>query len=359
MEQTSLQGHGMKISDIKAVYPKYTRVVPSWRTHFWQTVVRVETNAGVSGLASGGGGVAGVEIVNRHFRELLLGRDVSSMQDIAAIWDDLYAASLPYGRKGLAIMAMSGVDLALYDLLGKAEGKPVYEVLGGAKKSKILAYVTGQDSAFYHQLGYKAHKFPHRWTGAEADYDTAVDTAARVRALFGPDALLMIDTYMSWNRAVTAEMAKRLAAFNVYWYEDVLTPDDLEGQAQLRPVVAPTLLAGGEHEFTPFGFADIARANALGLWQPDMTWCGGITAGLRIVELAKEAAIPVAPHRGGEVWGLHLIAASDCANLAEYHADHIQAERDEVWLGEPQPLDGYIQPPDGPGFGVTLNEQIL
>src|SRR6516164_4238272 len=99
-----LQGHGMKISDIKAVYPKYTRVVPSWRTHFWQIVVRVETNAGVSGLASGGGGVAGVEIVNRHFRELLLGRDVSSMQDIAAIWDDLYAASLPYGRKGLAIM---------------------------------------------------------------------------------------------------------------------------------------------------------------------------------------------------------------------------------------------------------------
>ena len=349
----------MKISDIKAVYPKYTRVVPSWRTHFWQIVVRVETNAGVSGLASGGGGVAGVEIVNRHFRELLLGRDVSSMQDIAAIWDDLYAASLPYGRKGLAIMAMSGVDLALYDLLGKAEGKPVYEVLGGAKKSKILAYVTGQDSACYHQLGYKAHKFPHRWTGAEADYDSAVATAARVRALFGPDALLMIDTYMSWNRAVTAEMAKRLAAFNVYWYEDVLTPDDLEGQAQLRPVVAPTLLAGGEHEFTPFGFADIARANALGLWQPDMTWCGGITAGLRIVELAKEAAIPVAPHRGGEVWGLHLIAASDCANLAEYHADHIQAERDEVWLGEPQPLDGYIQPPDGPGFGVTLNEQIL
>ena len=119
------------------------------------------------------------------------------------------------------------------------------------------------------------------------------------------------------------------------------------------------MLAGGEHEFTHFGFADLARANALGLWQPDITWCGGITAGLRIVEIAKEAAIPVAPHRGGEVWGLHLIAASDCANLAEYHADHIQAERDEVWLGEPQPLDGYLQLPDRPGFGVTLNEQIL
>src|SRR5687768_2905073 len=115
----------MKISDIKAVYPNYKRVVPSWRTHFWQIVVRVETDIGVRGLGYGGGGVAGVEIVNRHFRELLLGREVSSIQDIAAIWDDLYAASLPYGRKGLAIMALSGVDLALYDLLGQAEDQPV------------------------------------------------------------------------------------------------------------------------------------------------------------------------------------------------------------------------------------------
>ena len=349
----------MQITDIKAVYPKYKHVVPSWRTHFWQIVVRVETDVGVSGLGYGGGGVAGVEIVNRHFRELLLGREINNCQDITAIWDDLYVASLPYGRKGLAIMALSGVDLSLYDLLGKAERQPVYEILGGAKKSQVLAYATGQDSTLYHQLGYKAHKFPHRWTGAEADYDTAVETADRVRALFGPDAMIMIDTYMSWDPVVTLEMAQRLKPFKIYWYEDVLTPDDLEGQANLRPAVQPTLLAGGEHEFTPFGFADIARANALGLWQPDITWCGGITAGLRIVEIAKAVAIPVAPHRGGEVWGLHLIVASACANLAEYHADRIQADRDHLWLDEPQPCDGYIQPPDGPGFGVTLNEQML
>ena len=107
----------------------------------------------------------------------------------------------------------------------------------------------------------------------------------------------MIDTYMSWDQEVTVEMGRCLAEFNIYWYEDVLTPDDLEGQAELRPLVAPTLIAGGEHEFTHYGFSQIARANALGLWQPDITWCGGITAVLLIVELAHRPCVPVSPHR--------------------------------------------------------------
>ncbi len=349
----------MKITDVKAIFPKYQHVPPSWRTHFWQIVVRIETDLGLVGLGYGGGGLAGREVVDRHFGALLLGREVNGVQDISNIWDDLYSASLPYGRKGLAIMALSGVDLALFDLLGKAEGKPVFELLGGAKKPKVFAYATGQDSELYLELGYQAHKFPHRWTGSQADYDSATETARRARELFGQSATLMIDTYMSWDKEVTTEMGKRLAEFNIYWYEDVLTPDDLEGQAELRPLVAPTLIAGGEHEFTHYGFSEIARANALGLWQPDITWCGGITAGLRILELSQRAGVPVSPHRGGEVWGLHLIVSSDCADLAEYHSDHIQAERDNLWLHEPTPKDGYIVPSDKPGFGVELNETML
>ena len=349
----------MKITDVKAVFPNYKHVVPSWRTHFWQVVVRVESDSGVAGFGYGGGGIASVEIVNRHFRELLIGREINGVEDISSIWDRLYEASLPYGRKGLAIMALSGIDLALYDLLGKAESKPVYEILGGAKKSSVFAYATGADSALYHRLGYKAHKFPHRWTGVEADYDSAVKAAARAREMFGPDALLMIDCHMSWDKAVTLEMARRLSEFNFYWFEDVLTPDDLEGQAELRPLIEPTILAGGEHEFTHHGFGDIAESPALGLWQPDITWCGGLTAGLRIVESANRLGIPVSPHRGGEVWGLHLMVATDCVDLAEFHSDHIREERDVLWLGEPAPKDSYIAPTDSPGFGVTLNEAMV
>ena len=99
----------MKITGVEAVYPNYQHVVPSWRTHFWQIVVRVETDTGVTGFGYGGGGAAAVEVVNRHFNELLVGRTVDSVDDITSAWDLLYDASLPYGRKGIAVMALSGV----------------------------------------------------------------------------------------------------------------------------------------------------------------------------------------------------------------------------------------------------------
>lgn len=349
----------MKITDVKAVYPKYRHLPPSWRTHFWQIVVRVDTDAGVSGFGYGGGGVAGVAVVNGHLRDLLIGRQIETVEDIQAAYDALYLASLPYGRKGLGVMALSGIDLALYDLLGKARDLPVCALLTDAPKRRIRAYATGEDAERYRQLGYTANKFGHRWTGAAADYDTAARAAEHVRGVFGEDALVMVDVYMSWDAEVTLEMAKRLADYNLYWFEDVLTPDDLDGQAALTDAVKPTLIAGGEHEFTHYGFEQIARAGALDLWQPDITWCGGITEGLRIVEIANRVGAPVAPHRGGEVWGLHLIAGSDCADLAEYHSDHIRAERDVLWLNEPAPIDGYISPTDAPGFGVDLNEVLL
>ena len=349
----------MKITDVKAVFPDYKHVVPSWRTNFWQIVVRVESNVGVVGFGYGGGGIASVEIINRHLKEYVVGQEVNSVTDIAMIWDMLYNASMPYGRKGLAIMALSGVDLALFDLLGKAESKPVYDLIGGAKREKVFSYATGANSELYHKLGYKAHKFPHRWSGSEADYDTAVETADKTRDMFGPDGMLMIDTYMSWDKPVTIEMAKRLSQFRIYWYEDVLNPDDLVGQAELRSLIGDTILAGGEHEFTHYGFDNIAKTEALGIWQPDITWCGGLTAGIRIVELENKHGIPVSPHRGGEVWGLHLLVATDCADLAEFHSDHIEEKRDMLWLNEPTPNNGYISPNDNPGFGVALNEAML
>ena len=117
----------------------------------------------------------------------------------------------------------------------------------------------------------------------------------------------------------------------------MLTPEELEGQAALRPAVKPTLIAGGEHEFTHYGFREVARFGALDLWQPDITWCGGITAGIRILDIARQVQIPVAPHRGGEIWGLHLIVSSDCADLAEVLPGSRGALRDELWIGEPTP----------------------
>ena len=358
LQSITVEVRHLKITAVSAVYPNYRNVPASWRTHFWQIVVRVETDAGVTGFGYGGGGRAAVEVVNRHFSELVVGSELGSVGDISAIWDHVYAESLPYGRKGVAVMALSGLDLALWDALGKAEAKPVYDLLGGASKGNIRSYATGADQSWYGELGFTATKFPHRWT-EEADYDSAVERASMAREVIGGDGLVMIDTYMSWDSAVTRRMTELLKQFNIYWFEDVCTPDELDAQAQLRSVAAPVLIAGGEHEFTHFGFAEIARAGALDLWQPDITWCGGITAGLRILNVAAEAGIPVAPHRGGEVWGLHLIAASDCMDLAEVLPGTRDADRDDLWIGEPTAENGYIAPSDSPGFGVRLNEDML
>jgi L-rhamnonate dehydratase len=345
----------MKITAVRAIYPRYRQPLAGWRPHLWQIAVAIETDIGVTGWGYGGGGEAALPIINGHFRQLLQGRSINEVADITQVWDELYAASLPYGRKGVAIMALSGVDLALWDLLGKAEGVPVYALLGGKQKAQVRAYATGTDSAWYAELGFTAHKFPHRWQSA-ADYETAEAMAAAARTLFGPDATLMVDCYMSWNQEVTLEMAERLRPYNLYWFEDLLTPENLTGQAALRGCLNGALVAGGEHEFTHYGYRELLNAGALDLWQPDITWCGGITAGLRIVELAEQQQIPVVPHRGGEVWGLHLIAATTCADLGEVLPGTRAAPTEQIWDGEPAVVDGYLTPSDAPGFGVMLKE---
>ncbi len=348
----------MKINSVTAVYPSYKNIVSSWRTHFWQIVVKIETDKGLVGYGYGGGGLAAVEVVNKHFSEILCGKEINDTQDISVLWDDLYQQCLPYGRKGIAIMALSGVDLALWDLVAKSEHVPVYRLVGIRSKQQVRTYATGTDIEWYGESGFTAHKFPHRWMD-ESDYQKAVNSAEIARSILGKKALVMIDTYMSWNGDVTLEMTKILSPYNIYWFEDVLTPDDLLGQANIRSEVKPTLLAGGEHEFTHHGFMEIARSAALDIWQPDITWCGGITAALRIIEIADKFGIPVIPHRGGEVWGLHLIVSSGCQDLAEVLPGMKGGPKDQLWEGEPQSEQGYIEPNDRPGFGVTINESLL
>ena len=347
----------MKITDIKAVYPAWKRKgTGAWQEYYWQILVRVETDSGVVGYGCGGGGEPSKMIVNGHLRDVLIGRSINHVEDIRNIWDFLYFKSLPYGRNGIVIMALSGIDLALWDLLGKVENKPVYDLMGGLKKEKLRAYATSNDFARARDLGYTAVKCSHRWL-TDNDYDKAVAMAVRHREIFGGNSILMFDCYMSWDAVVALRMREILADYQPYWFEDLITPDHLDELARLRPQLEPVLLAGGEHDFSHHAFQAIADAGALDLWQPDITWCGGITAGLRILELARSHNIPVCPHRGGEIWGLHLVAATDCLDLVETHPDRWKDPEDLIWTDEPIVSDGEITPHERPGFGVTLKPE--
>ena len=242
----------MKIQSLKAVYPKYRNVVSSWRTHLWQIVVEVRTDTGVVGYGYGGGGLASLPIINGHFSEILTDMELNSPSDVMHIWDRLYYESIPYGRKGIAMMALSGVDLALWDALGKAERKPVAELIGGVRKDRIDVYATGPDSEWYSELGVSGQKLTHRWSGTT---DDAVASAKVARE--GSWATGQRSCSMSICRGMPmlqSAWRKDLAEFNIYWFEDVLTPDDLATLGDLRPKVSPINLAGGEHEFGIVGF---------------------------------------------------------------------------------------------------------
>lgn len=345
----------MKISDVKAVYPDYAHALAGWRPELWQIIVRVRTDTGLVGWGSGGAGRAALPIVNGHFRELLTGRELGSTADISNIWDDLYHASIPYGRKGVALMALSGVDLALWDVLARAEGKPVYELAGGLTRQRVRAYATGTRWQEFAEAGYTAIKLNHRHSNSD-DLEQFVGMFAEVRKSLGEDIDLMTDCYMSWDEETAFSVAKSIGPYRPYFIEDVCTPDELEAQARIRTAVKPALLAGGEHEFSQHGFAELARSGALDIWQPDITWCGGFTAGLRIMDIAEEAGVEVIPHRGGEAWGLHLILSTACGDFAEFNANQRALGDTAVWEHEPKVVDGYMSAPDGVGFGVEPQE---
>jgi len=341
----------MRITDVRAVQPIAANSPPDWRTSLGQFLVVIDTDAGLTGYGVGGGGLAAVHVVRTVLRDLLLGRE---SEPIDAHWRTMYDATLPFGRKGIAIMAISGVDLALWDLRGKAAGCPVAQLLGGAVNRPIPTYFTvwgavppqlaGQHQAF------KLHVEPRDGSDPIA---AAVDFVERSRLAIGPRCPLMIDAWMKWNVATTLAVAERVARHQVAWIEEPLPADDFAGYATLNDQ-CPIPIAGGEHEFTAAGFADLIERRLHRVLQPDVCWCGGMTELVKIYAMARKAGLRVCPHRGAEVWGLHAVAALDPEPLAESGRPWM------TWVGgQPPIVDGFIRLTDAPGFGVTIDEAHL
>jgi L-rhamnonate dehydratase len=337
----------MKITDIRACQPKCASP-PDWRTSLGQILVAIDTDAGVVGYGVGGGGLAAIHVIRTVLRDLLIGKEI---EPVESHWHDMYQATLPFGRKGVAIMALSGVDLALWDLRGKAASQSVAQLLGGPIHADMPTYATVWDdipeSMLGQHLAFKIH------LGACAgNLDAFVDIVNRARKRVGPDVALMVDAWMKWDVPFTLRFAERAAPLRLDWIEEPLPPDDLAGYADLARQ-CPIPIAGGEHEFTAAAFAELIERRLHHVVQPDVCWCGGMTELVKIYRLANAHGVRVCPHRGAEIWGLHALAALDPRPLAESGRPWL------TWVGgQPPIVNGRIAVSAEPGFGVAFDAEV-
>jgi L-rhamnonate dehydratase len=343
----------VRITAVRAAQPFAELAPQDWRGWLGQILVAVETDDGLVGYGMGAGGPAGIEVIHTVLRSLLVGEDATHVE---GLWDRMYRTTLSYGQKGLALMAISGVDLALWDLRGKRANKPLVEVLGGQPGAPMPAYRTtgidGVEAAV--DEGFTSVKLagvgrydPHTQLAELAEL------VAAARRLVGSEVALMTDAAMGWNDPAAAlAAAERLAEYDLGWLEEPLQADDVEGYAWLCERSAVPI-AGGEHEYTARGFERLMACRAHRVYQPDVTWCGGLTELVKIYGLAREHGVRVCPHRGSEAWSLHAIAALDPEPLPESGRPWMD------WVGGPPIVNGHVEVGSGPGFGLGLDPALL
>ena len=245
---------GVEVANPMSIYPEYKPERSLWNPDpgkLGTFTVEVSTDKGVKGYGSGGAG--GAPVIQQHLVKLLIGEDPFNIE---RIWDIMYRSTLPYGQAGIAINAISGVDLALWDLVGKALGVPVYELLGGATKTRIPAYCTGNDIEQHIKFGYKRLKLAMAYGPADGyiGQKKNVELVKRTRELLGPDGDIMLDCYMAWNEQYTIDMAGLVEPYRVYWMEECLQPRDYAGFGRVRAAIKSTRIVTGEHEYTRFAF---------------------------------------------------------------------------------------------------------
>jgi L-rhamnonate dehydratase len=380
---------GLKITAIRAVnleplrpLPKYQPAAGSWNTteveiasplsiyprfkprrslfyadDLGPLTVMVETDKGITGYGYGGPGAAFV--VDKHLPKLLVGEDPFQVE---RLWDIMWRGTLYYGRKGVTVHAISAVDNALWDIVGKALNTPVYKLLGGGTRERVPCYCTGNNIEQAVEFGFKKLKLaiPHGPADGEEGLKANEQLVKRARQALGDDGEVMLDCWMAFTEEYTEELAARLAPYRVYWMEECLMPDDYAGMGRLNAKIKSTRMVTGEHESTRWGFELLAHFKAASIWQPDMHWCGGLTELRWIDAFARKEKIPVIPHGGWRGGAAHFVFANDNTPWCEMFLPWPGGPKEvyERFEEEQQITRGpegiYTRPPDRPGFGFEL-----
>ena len=346
-------------------YPEYRQSRQSFGINVLGTlIVEIEAEDGTIGFAVTTGGEPACFIVEKHLARFLEGR---SPTEYEKIWDQMYFSTQYYGRKGLVVNAISGVDLALWDLLGKLRDEPVYQMLGGAVRDELQFYATGARPDLAKEMGFIGGKMPLHHGPAEGVEGLKKNIAelAELRDRVGPDFWLMWDCWMALDVDYATRLAHAAHEHGLKWIEEAISPDDYWGYAELkRNAPKGMLVTTGEHEATRWGFRMLLDMDCCDIIQPDVGWCGGVTELLKISALADARGKLVVPH-GSSVYSYHFVVTRHNSPFAEYlmmapEADHVQPMFHPQLIGEPIPENGRMRTSklDAPGFGVELNRDL-
>lgn len=374
----------MEITDVTAV--PLSDPVPEEKRHRTDlgtkvktdaTLVFVETDGGTRGVGAALGSPPVVKtVIESDLAPALVGKDP---MDTNQCWETLYAGSraepsLDVGysqprsdRRGITMTAISGIDIALWDLKATALNLPLYKLLGAARDS-IPAYASGGWAAGeavgdqlteYVDAGFDAVKM--RMVGEEAfSLDRAEARVAVAREVVGDDIDLMVDAHGSLDVSTAVRLAERLESHNVEWFEEPVSPDDHPGLTEVRRATSIPI-AAGESEFTRFEFRDLFDREAIDVVQPDLARLGGITESRRVAAMASARRLRVAPHAWGSgvlfAASLHFALATPNCHILEVSQAHMPLLFD-LFEEEFDIRNGVVYPPDRPGLGFTLRDDL-
>ncbi|GLK83609.1 L-rhamnonate dehydratase [Ancylobacter defluvii] len=346
-------------------YPEYRQSRQSFGINVLGTlVVEIEASDGTVGFAVTTAGEIGAFIVEKHLSRFLIGRQVT---EIEKIWDQMYFATQYYGRKGVVLNTISGVDLALWDLLAKVRKEPVHALLGGPVRDELQFYATGARPDLAKEMGFIGGKLPLHHVPAEGEegFRKNIELLAEMRSRCGDDFWLMYDCWMSLDLNYATKLAHKAHEYGLKWIEEALSPDDYWGYAELRKNVPKGMLVTtGEHEATRWGFKLLLEMGCCDIIQPDVGWCGGVTELIKISALADAHSALVVPH-GSSVYSYHFVITRQNSPFAEFLMMHPVPDQvvpmfTPLLLDEPVPVNGRMKASvlDKPGFGVRLNPEV-
>ena len=386
----------MRITDIRSIPVECPLPQPVYDANYIMAtkpalLVEVETDAGLVGLGEaahfGGPMRSTATVIEGELRAHLLGEDP---REIERLWEQMHQRGYKHGRGGILIAAMSGIDIALWDLRGKLAGLPLWRLLGGYRR-RVPAYATGgfyaegkgirelcAEMEAYCRHGFRAVKMkvgrnsaiegsPLRAMAHRGVCEVSLaEDLARVQAVrqaIGPDIRLMLDANGAWDVGTAVKMARACEPYDIYWYEEPVSPDDLAGSAE---VASKTSIPVAGYETCSYGrvaFRDYITARAVHFVQPDVAWAGGLTESLKIAHLAQAWHLPLAPHIHGSAVAVaaavHLLGAVPNGSLAEmvFPAHPLMAEL----VTEPLVVDatGHLTLSDRPGLGIELDPTVV